>query len=82
MLTSSFLCSQTNFLVLVLSDSVADKAWSAYLALGPLPEAFDARRANVLVVSDDGVPPDTQKRIIAALTALPDHGNKVATLER
>jgi hypothetical protein len=73
--------SRADFLVLVLSDRGADKAWAAYVALRPLPEAFDARRANVIVVSDDGVPPDTRKRIIAALAALPDHGDKVATLE-
>jgi hypothetical protein len=72
--------SGEDFLVLVLSDGEADKAWSAYVAVGRHSDSFDARRANVLVIADDGVSPDTRKRIVAALASLPDHGDRVATL--
>jgi len=69
-----------DFLVLVLSDSHADKAWDAYVAVGPHSDSFDARRANVLVIADNGVSADARKRIVAALASLPDHGDRVATL--
>lgn len=73
--------SDEDFLVLVLSDGEADKAWGAYVAVGPDADSFDARRSNVLVISDDGVRADVHKRILAALASLPDRGEKVATLE-
>jgi hypothetical protein len=69
-----------DFLVLVLSDGEADKAWEAYVAVGPDSRSFDARRANVLVIADDGVSAEARKRIVSALSALPDYGDKVATL--
>ena len=72
--------SGEDFLVLILSDGNADKAWAAYVALGPDSDSFDARRANVLVIADDGVSADARKRIVAALASLPNHGDRVATL--
>jgi hypothetical protein len=73
--------SGEDFLVLVVSDGEANKAWSAYVAVGPAADSFDARRANVLVISDEGVGADARRRILSALAALPDRGDKVATLQ-
>jgi hypothetical protein len=56
----------------VVSDGEANKAWSAYVAVGPAADSFDARRANVLVISDEGVGADARRRILSALAALPE----------
>jgi hypothetical protein len=73
--------SREDFLVLVLSEAHAKKAWSALVTLGPDSDSFDARRANVLVIADDGVSPDTRRRILSALGALPDHGDRVEIIK-
>ena len=73
--------SGEDFLVLVVSDGEANKAWNAYVAVGPDADSFDARRGNVLVISDEGVSADARRRILSALAALPDHGDNVATLQ-
>jgi hypothetical protein len=68
------------YVVIVLPDDVAAKAWRAYVAAGADANTFNARRANVLVIADDGVRAETRTRIVAALAALPDRGDKVVTL--
>ena len=68
--------SGPNFVVVVANDAEADQAWSDYERLQDA-DSFDARRANVVVVSDDGPPAREQKRIVAALAALPDRGSPV-----
>ena len=72
--------SGEDFLVLV-SDGEANKAWSAYVAVGSDADSFAAQRANVLVISDDGVRADTRKRTVSALADLPDRGDIVETFE-
>lgn len=68
--------SDESFLVFVARDSDAEAAWPDYERQQD-DDSFDARRANVVVVSDDGPPAPTRKRILAALAALPDRGSPV-----
>jgi hypothetical protein len=72
--------SQDYYVVIVLPDDVAEKAWRAYVAAGPDANTFNARRGNVLVAADNSVSADTRKRIVAALAALPDRGDRVMIL--
>ena len=43
----------------------------------PAEGSFDARRANVIVISDEGLAPKDQARVKAALAVLPDRGSPV-----
>lgn len=47
-------CGGQPFIVIVVSDATANKAWSAYESQ-PTSDSFDARRANVVVISDSGL---------------------------
>lgn len=68
--------SDESLLVFVVRDSEADAAWSDYERLQDA-DSFDARRANVVVLSDDGSPAGVRKRILLALAGLPDRGSPV-----
>jgi hypothetical protein len=68
--------SGPSFIVVVANDAEADRAWSDYERFQDA-DSFDARRANVVVVSDAGPPAREQRRIVAALAALPDRGSPV-----
>jgi hypothetical protein len=61
------------FMVIVGSDAEADAAWRDYDRLQDA-DSFDACRANIVVVSDDGPPARERRRVLAALATLPDRG--------
>lgn len=65
--------SGPSFIVVVASNSEADEAWPDYERLQD-DDSFDVRRANVVVISDRAPPSRDQKRVLAALAALPDRG--------
>lgn len=68
--------SDESFLVFVAHDSDADAAWPDYERQQD-DDSFDARRANVVVISDDGPPAGVRMRILAALADLPGRGSRV-----
>jgi hypothetical protein len=61
----------SSFFVVVATDSEADAAWPDY-ERQQTEDSFDARRANVGVFADEGVPPGDRGKVLAALEALPD----------
>jgi hypothetical protein len=62
--------------VVVGSDADVDAAWPDYERMQDTG-SFDARRANIAVIADDGPPPRDRRRVLAALRALPDRGDAV-----
>ena len=64
------------FSVFVGTDADAEQAWPDYEAQQDA-DRFDARRANVVVISDGGLTAAHRQRIRAALAALPDRGAPV-----
>jgi hypothetical protein len=73
--------SRAEFIVLVLSNAAADDAWRAYEP-GQTPDSFDARRANVMVISDTGLSTSQRRRALGALSSLPSHGAPVMVAGR
>ena len=69
------------FLVVVGSDGAVDDGWRDYSSQQTL-DSFDARRANVLVISDSGLAPAQRERVLAALSSLPDRGAAVVVAGR
>ena len=61
------------FIVIVASNRAADETWSDYESQ-QTRESFDARRANVVVISDSGLAPRQRTRVLAALSSLADRG--------
>ena len=62
---------ELSFVVLVATEEAADEQWDAYVAQSDR-RSFDARKRNVLVVSDNGdADPLLRRRIRAALDSLP-----------
>jgi hypothetical protein len=45
-------------------------------------ESFDARRANVVIISDSGLAEPQRDRVVAAMSALPDRGEAVVIVGR
>jgi hypothetical protein len=74
-------CGGQPFIVIVVSDATANKAWSAYESQ-PTSDSFDARRANVVVISDSGLAIRQRDRVLAAMSALPDRGAAVVIAGR
>jgi hypothetical protein len=64
------------FIVLVISDAAADDAWHVYESQ-PTFHSFDARRANVVVISDSGLRLIQRRRVLDALSSLPARGAAV-----
>jgi hypothetical protein len=64
------------FFVFVGTDAEADEAWPDYERLQD-ENSFDVRRANVVVIADDGPPSADRERVLAALASLPDRGSPV-----
>ncbi|HWG57285.1 MAG TPA: hypothetical protein VNT58_12280, partial [Gaiellaceae bacterium] len=69
------------FLVVVGSDGAVDDGWRDYSSQ-QTRDSFDARRANVLVISDSGLAPAQRERVLAALSSLPDRGAAVVVAGR
>ena len=67
------------FFVWIGRDDVAAEIWADYERLGEGTGSFHARRANVLVISDRGLPVPERKRVMAALAELPDRGAEIET---
>jgi hypothetical protein len=66
--------SGEQFMVTVGPNSEADAGWADYERLGAVADSFDARRVNVVVISDGGMTAKQIERVLAALAALPDRG--------
>ena len=64
------------FFVFVGTATDADDVWAGYEP-DHGPRAFDARRANVIVLSDQRLDASQRRQIRAALAALPDRGSPV-----
>jgi len=64
------------FFVFVGTDAEADEAWPDYERLQD-ENSFDVRRANVMVIADDGPPSADRERVLAAFASLPDRGSQV-----
>jgi len=64
------------FYVVVTTDDEADDVWPDFERMQDA-NSFDARRANVAVFSDDGMPERDRGRVLAALESLPDRGDAV-----
>jgi hypothetical protein len=64
------------FFVFVGTATDADDVWAGYEP-DHGPRTFDARRANVLVLSDHSLDASQRRQIRAALAALPDRGSPV-----
>ena len=73
--------SGADFIVLVISNAAADDAWRAYES-GQTPDSFDARRANVMVISDTGLSTSHRRRVLGALSSLRSHGAPVMVAGR
>jgi hypothetical protein len=69
------------FIVIVVSDAVANEAWGDY-ETQQTHESFDVRRANVVVISDSGLAAHQRARVVAAMSALPDRGAAVVVAGR
>jgi hypothetical protein len=69
------------FIVIVASDAAADEAWGHYESQQP-SDSFDARRANVVVISDSGLALRQRQRVLAAMSSLPDRGAAVVIAGR
>jgi hypothetical protein len=69
------------FLVIVASDAAADEAWPDYESQ-QTRDSFDARRANVVMISDSGLGIAQRERVLAALSSLPDRGAAVVIAGR
>ena len=69
-------------MVLVLSDAEARQDWADFVRLGPDADSFDALRANVMVVSDEGLSKQERQRIRDALDDLPDRGDAVSIISQ
>ena len=67
--------------VYVGTDQSAEDAWADYVRLGGDEDSLTVRRANVLAISDGGLPSDGKKRVRAAMKGLPDKGYPVDVLE-
>ena len=65
--------SGADFIVLVVSNAAADEAWRSYESQ-QTPHSFDARRANVVVLSDSGLSTSQRRRLLGALWSLPSKG--------
>jgi hypothetical protein len=64
------------FFVFIGAASDTERVWSMYQSQQGAG-TFDARRANVLVISDSGLSAADRKRVRAALGSLPDRGSPV-----
>ena len=73
--------SRAEFIVLVSSNAAADDAWQVYESQ-QTPDSFDARRANVMVISDTGLSMSQRRRVLGALSSLPSHGAPVMVAGR
>jgi hypothetical protein len=65
--------SRAEFIVLVISNAAADDAWRDYEPQ-QTPDSFDARRANVMVISDSGLSTSQRRRVLGALSSLASKG--------
>jgi hypothetical protein len=65
----------------VTSDAAADKAWGDYDSQ-QTSDSFDARRANVVVISDSGLAVRQRQRVLGAMSSLPDRGAPVVIAGR
>ena len=64
-----------SFMVGVGPNSEVDAGWAAdYERVGGDADSFDARRVNVVVISDGGLTTKQIQRVLAALASLPDRG--------
>lgn len=64
------------FFVFIGTAADAEDVWAGYEP-DHGPRTFDARRANVLVLSDHRLDASQRRQIRAALVALPDRGSPV-----
>jgi hypothetical protein len=70
------------FLVLVVTDREAADAWKGYVLVGPDTDSFDARRANVVLISDGGMSEAAKHAARAAMSELPDRGDRVGVIRQ
>ena len=68
--------TEGEFLLVVPTDAEADDGWRDYDRMQD-GDTFDARRANVVVISDSGLTAPGRRRVMAALRSLPDRGSDV-----